>query len=67
MILSLSQNGYEETLDYMPSAAGPGKLKEVFDAFNEINGALDLQDGPLDYQPYVDGSILKGLFDGHKR
>ncbi|MEL6808049.1 MAG: ABC transporter substrate-binding protein [Pseudomonadota bacterium] len=57
---------YEETLDYMP-ADGNGKLREVFDSFNEINAALDLQDAPLDYAPYIDGSLLPGLFDGHTR
>ncbi|RVT81869.1 myristoyl transferase [Rhodobacteraceae bacterium CCMM004] len=58
---------YEESVEYLPSADGEGKLKSVFDSFNEINVALDLQDGPLDYSPYVDGSVLDGLFDGHER
>ena len=58
---------YEESLTYLPSSSGKGKLKEVFDAFNEINVALDLQDAPLEYSPYVDGSALEGLFDGFKR
>ena len=57
---------YEETLEYMP-ADGSGKLREVFDSFNEINAALDLQDAPLDYAPYIDGSLLPGLFDGKTR
>lgn len=58
---------YEESVEYLPSAAGDGQLREVFDSFNNINLALDLQDGPLPYQPYVDGSVLEGLFDGHTR
>ena len=58
---------YEESVDYMPSAAGDGKLKEVFDAFNDINIALDLQDAALEYQPYVDGTLMDGLFEGHMR
>lgn len=58
---------YEESVEYLPSASGDGKLKEVFDDFNEINMALDLQDAPLEYQPYVDGSLMDGLFDGHTR
>ena len=57
---------YEETLEYMP-ADGSGKLKDVLDAFNKINISLDLQDAPLPYAPYVDGSILEGLFDGKTR
>ncbi|MEL6997246.1 MAG: ABC transporter substrate-binding protein [Pseudomonadota bacterium] len=57
---------YEETLAYMP-ADGNGKLKEVLDAFNEINISLDLQDAPLPYAPYVDATILPGLFDGKTR
>ena len=57
---------YEETLEYMP-ASGDGKLRGVFDSFNEINAALDLQDAPLDYAPYIDGSLLPGLFDGKTR
>lgn len=57
---------YEETLEYMP-ASGDGNLREVFDSFNEINAALELQDAPLDYAPYIDGSLLPGLFDGKTR
>ena len=57
---------YEETLIYMPESED-GKLKEVFDSFNEINMSLDLQDAPLPYAPYIDGSLLQGLFDGHTR
>ncbi|WP_114389421.1 ABC transporter substrate-binding protein [Notoacmeibacter marinus] len=58
---------YEESQSYLPGADGEGKLKEVFDAFNKINIALDLQDGPLEYQPFVDGSLLDGLFDDVER
>ena len=58
---------YEESVAYLPSADGGGKLEEVFDAFNGINMSLDLQDAPLEYQPFVDGSALEGLFDGHER
>ena len=57
---------YEETLEYMP-ADGNGKLKDVLDAFNDINMSLDLQDAPLPYAPYVDATILPGLFDGKTR
>jgi NitT/TauT family transport system substrate-binding protein len=66
-LAGVKYTSYEESVDYMPSAAGDGQLKEVFDAFNDINVTLDLQDGPLDYQPYIDGSVLDGLFDGHDR
>lgn len=58
---------YEESVAYLPSANGGGQLQEVFDAFNGINMSLDLQDAPLEYQPFVDGSALEGLFDGHER
>ncbi|MEO1294146.1 MAG: hypothetical protein AAFV62_15245, partial [Pseudomonadota bacterium] len=64
--LSLARFPYEETLDYMP-LAGDGKLKEVFDAFNEINLSLDLQDAALPYAPYIDGALLPDLFDGKTR
>ena len=57
----------KESVAYLPSDSGDGKLKEVFDAFNEINIALDLQDEPLVYGSFVDGSLLNGLFDGHAR
>ncbi|MEM9431697.1 MAG: ABC transporter substrate-binding protein [Pseudomonadota bacterium] len=57
---------YEETLEYMP-VTGDGKLREVFDAFNEINIDLELQDAPLPYAPYIDATLLEGLFDGHTR
>lgn len=58
---------YEETVSYMPSADGPGRLFEVFTAFNEINQSLDLQDAPLDYDALVTGDVVQGLFDGHTR
>ncbi|MEM6694286.1 MAG: ABC transporter substrate-binding protein [Pseudomonadota bacterium] len=57
---------YEETLAYMPMTED-GTLREVFDAFNEINISLDLQDEPLPYAPYIDGSLLDGLFEGANR
>lgn len=66
-LAGVKYTSYEESVSYMPSDNGTGKLKEVFDAFNEINQALDLQDGPLDYQPYVDSSAVTGLFEGHTR
>ena len=66
-LAGVEYTSYEESVEYLPSAAGDGKLKEVFDAFNDINLTLELQDGPLEYQPYVEGSTLDGLFDGHDR
>ncbi len=57
---------YEETLEYMPMS-GDGKLREVFDSFNEINMSLELQDAPLPYAPYIDGSLLPDLFEGKTR
>ncbi|MDJ1006344.1 MAG: ABC transporter substrate-binding protein [Paracoccaceae bacterium] len=57
---------YEDTLAYMPMT-GDGTLREVFDAFNEINISLDLQDAPLPYEPYIDGALLDGLFEGFER
>jgi len=66
-LAGVKYTSYEESVAYLPSASGDGQLKEVFDAFNDINLALDLQDGPLEYQPYVDGATLDGLFDGQTR
>lgn len=66
-LAGVKYTSYEESLEYMPSGGNPGKLKEVFDAFNEINVVLDLQDAQLTYQPYVDGTLLDDLFDGHQR
>ena len=43
----MKYTSYEESVSYLPSASGDGKLKEVFDAFNDINVVLDLQDAPL--------------------
>lgn len=57
---------YEETLEYMP-VSQDGKLREVFDAFNDINMSLELQDSPLPYAPYIDGSLLPDLFEGKTR
>jgi NitT/TauT family transport system substrate-binding protein len=65
-LTGVKYTSYEETLDYMP-ADGDGKLKEVFDAFNEINMQLDLADAPLAYEPYINGSLLPGLFEGKTR
>ena len=66
-LAGVKYTSYEESVAYLPSGSGDGKLKEVFDAFNDINLALDLQDGPLEYQPYVDGAVLDDLFDGQTR
>ena len=66
-LAGIKYTSYEDSVAYLPSAAGDGQLKEVFDAFNDINVVLELQDAPLDYQPYVDGSVLDGLFDGQTR
>lgn len=66
-LAGVKYTSYEESVAYLPSSDGPGKLKEVFDAFNDINLALELQDGPLEYQPYVDGSAMKDLFSGKTR
>ena len=66
-LAGVKYTSYEESVAYMPSAAGDGQLKEVFDAFNEINTVLELQDAPLEYRPYVDGSLLDGLFDVYAR
>ena len=66
-LAGVKYTSYEESVSYLPSASGDGKLKEVFDAFNDINVVLDLQDAPLQYRPYVDGAVLNGLFDGHTR
>jgi len=66
-LAGVKYTSYEESVSYLPSASGDGLLKDVFDAFNDINVVLDLQDGPLEYQPYVDGAVLDGLFDGQTR
>lgn len=66
-LAGVKYTSFEDSLAYMPTAAGPGKLKAVLDAFNEINLTLDLQDAALPYQPYVDGALLEGLFDGKTR
>lgn len=65
-LTGVKYTSYEETLEYMP-AEGAGKLHEVFDAFNKINLQLDLADAPLEYEPYINGSLLPGLFDGQTR
>jgi NitT/TauT family transport system substrate-binding protein len=65
-LAGVKYTSYEETLDYMP-ASGDGKLKQVFDDFNEINLSLELQDAALSYSPYIDASLLEGLFEGTKR
>lgn len=66
-LAGVKYTSYEESVAYLPTADSDGQLKDVFDAFNDINIALDLQEGPLEYQPYVDGAVLDGLFDGHTR
>ncbi|SDX78653.1 NitT/TauT family transport system substrate-binding protein [Ruegeria halocynthiae] len=66
-LAGVKYTSYEESVNYLPSAAGDGQLKDVFESFNDINVVLDLQDAPLDYQPFVDGSVLNGLFDGQTR
>lgn len=66
-LAGVKYTSYEESLSYLPNGEEDGKLKEVFDAFNEINLSLDLQDAALEYKPYVSGDLLPGLFDGHQR
>jgi NitT/TauT family transport system substrate-binding protein len=66
-LAGVKYTSYEESVAYLPSGNGDGELKDVFDAFNDINVTLDLQEGPLEYQPYVDGALLNGLFNGHTR
>ena len=66
-LAGVKYTSYEESVAYLPSADGEGQLKDVFDSFNSINVALDLQDEPLEYQPYINGATLTGLFDGHTR
>ena len=66
-LAGVKYTSYEESVAYLPSPAGDGQLKEVFDAFNDINVTLDLQDTALEYKPYVDGSVLNGLFEGQTR
>ena len=56
----------DETLEYMP-VSEDGRLREVFDTFNEINISLDLQDAALPYAPYIDGALLPDLFEGATR
>ena len=63
----LKYTDYEESVAYMPGKDAPGKLKSVFDEFNKVNIALDLQDEALNYSPFVDGSLMPKLFDGHTR
>ncbi len=66
-LAGVKYTSYEESVAYLPASDGDGQLKDVFDAFNDINVVLDLQDAPLEYRPFVDGSVLDGLFDGHTR
>ena len=58
---------YEDTLAFMGSPGSPGQLAEVFDALNEINVQLDLQDESLNYDDHIDASLLTNLFEGTTR
>ena len=66
-LAGVKYTSYEESVAYLPTASSDGKLKEVFDAFNDINISLELQDEALDYKPYVNGDLLQGLFEGKQR
>ena len=66
-LTGLRYTDFEEAVTYMPSTNGDGKLRGVLDSFNKINVELKLQDGPLNYVPFVDGSVIGNLFDGKKR
>ena len=57
---------YEDAVNFMGSG-GNTELKEIFDAFNEINIGLKLQDSELTYSDHVDPSTIDGLFDGKTR
>lgn len=57
---------YEDAVNFMGSG-GKTELKSIFDAFNEINIGLELQDSELTYGDHVDPSTIDGLFDGKTR
>ena len=58
---------YEESVEFLGTAEGPGKLGQIFSDLDAINLSLDLQDDSLSYENHVDPSIQDGLFDGAKR
>ena len=57
---------YEDAVKFIGSG-GNTELKEIFDAFNDINIGLKLQDSELTYSDHVDPSTIDGLFDGKTR
>ncbi len=57
---------YEDAVKFIGSG-GNTELKEIFDAFNDINIGLKLQDSELTYGDHVDPSTIDGLFDGKTR
>lgn len=58
---------YEDSVDFLGTADGPGSLGQIFSNLNDINLSLDLQDDGLAYENHVDPSLQDGLFDGAKR
>jgi NitT/TauT family transport system substrate-binding protein len=58
---------YEDSVDFLGTADGPGKLGQIFSDLDAINLSLDLQDEELSYENHVDPSLQDGLFDGAKR
>ncbi len=58
---------YEDSVGFLGTSDGPGKLGQIFSDLNDINSSLDLQDDKLDYANHVDPSLQEGLFDGHDR
>jgi len=58
---------YEDSVEFLGSADGPGTLGQIFSDLDAINLSLDLQDEALTYENHVDPSLQDGLFDGAKR
>lgn len=58
---------YENSVEFLGTSDGPGKLGQIFSDLDDINLSLDLQDASLDYGNHVDPSLQEGLFDGANR
>ena len=58
---------YEDSVEFLGTAEGPGTLGQIFSNLDSINLSLDLQDEGLTFENHVDPSLQDGLFDGTKR
>lgn len=64
---SMAYTTYEESVEFLGTDGGPGRLHEVFDQVMQLNIDFGAADTVLNASEEIDNSLLTGLFDDHSR